>query len=218
MTYSTTLKTLLASTAIAGMTAAPLAAQSVSTEAGVGVSTGVDGDVGVANTSVNAGSTATADSSLSGDVDSDTDGQVTASSDLGVDSDAQVDGDFDNESSLTASADADNDAEGTIRTTVSESDIARASAMVQTGEAVVVSAEETVIGTIDDIETDTDGAVRYTVELEDEFAAENERIVIRSNSALDSDGRLLVNMSDDEFNTALAQQTNAANAARVQTN
>ena len=86
------------------------------------------------------------------------------------------------------------------------------------GSAVAMASDDTVLGTISDAEPQADGSVRYSIDLADDFAAESERAVVQIEQQVDSEGKLRIGMTGDEFAAALTQQTDAGTAAETRTN
>lgn len=120
-----------------------------------------------------------------------------------------------------ASIGAETDAETTMEadtagtTTSSETQTSTRSAvdaMIEAGNARVVSSNDTVIGTITDVAPDAEGKTRYTIDVDDSMGLAADRITLVSGSEMTADGMLSINMTEEEFAAAADQSANATSA------
>lgn len=181
MTYRDTVRTLTLTTALAGLTALPLAAQTLSEDTSVaaGAGTGVIAATDVAE--------AAADLDLNVDADVDT-------SNIGTSNLATTN--LETDTTVTTPR-----VTGPLET----AEFDRMNAAIDGGSAVAVSSDGTVVGTIDRVEQREDGTLRYSVALDDRFATATPRVILRSRTTLDADNRLNLGMSDARFGSSLSQ-------------
>ncbi|UOA30615.1 hypothetical protein DSM110093_00368 [Sulfitobacter sp. DSM 110093] len=86
------------------------------------------------------------------------------------------------------------------------------------GSSIAVASDDTVIGTISNVEPQPDGSVRYSIDLSSDLDVDSDRAVVQIDQVVDADGQLAIGMTGEEFAAALTQQMNAGGAAQTQTN
>jgi hypothetical protein len=187
MTRSNTLRTLVASTALAGLAAAPVAALGTNGHFTEGTSAEVIAEN--SQTAVAPGVWAESDVE-DGSLETSAKAEVVGQGDT-----ANMD--------VTAGMTASDDAEMGIGAAVPM--IEEMNALVETGEAIVLTSENTLVGTIEDVEPAANGAVQYEVDLEENFAGIRDSVTLQSRAALDADGVLKVGFSDAELAAVLDQ-------------
>lgn len=190
MTHTNTFRRLVLTTALTGLAAAPVVASAES-----------QFDAGPAEETI------TAEGDTAVDVDARSEMDVEGAS---VESTARVAGDVDadmqdNESGLGVNAGMAADADADMGIGLDEDSIAAIDAVVDSGNAVVVTADNTVVGAIEDVATTAEGDIRYLVDLSEEFDAQRDNVTFQTAAALDADGVLKVGFSDAEL-TALLDQ------------
>lgn len=152
------------------------------------------------------GSTQVAAQSLSGGAD--VGGSVSAdtgSASIGADTGVSVGAEAD----TGTATDTANDASGTAMTSI----VSAVEGAIAAGNAQVVSSNNTVIGAIAAVEPDTNGQVRYTIDVADNLGLETDRVTLLSRSAVASDGSLKIGMTEEEFAAAASQRTSAGTNA-----
>lgn len=193
MTHSNTLRRLVLTTALTGLAAAPVAAASAESQF----------DAGPADETI------TAEGDMAVDVDARSEMDVVgASVDRTAPAQGQDDVAFQEDDAeaglgVTAGMAADEDAQMGIGADADA--IAAIDAVVDSGDAVVVTAENTVVGAIEDVETTAGGDIRYQVDLSEEFDAQRDNVTFQTAAALDADGVLKVGFSDAELTVLLDQ-------------
>ncbi|MFD2741039.1 hypothetical protein ACFSUD_15755 [Sulfitobacter aestuarii] len=195
MTYSTKIRNLATTTALAGLLAAPLAAQT----ADIGADVNGDADIAASELS----------GSVNGDVGTDLQGDSESNAEAELSADAAVDADLTDQYDLNA--------ETNQQATLDAEALTRSEQAIAAGEAVAVSADGNVIGSIEAMK-EVDGVLRYSVALEDDFAVGSERAAIQSEKALTADGELEVDLTDEEFAALLSHQTGVTGDADSQVN
>lgn len=200
MTYGKTIRTLLTSTAVAGLLAAPISAQNLSVDGDANAAAAAEAAVN--ETGMNTAGQVDAEAGASAEMDD----EATMSADGTLSGTADVD--VESETGLAATTETDVESDNSLLT--------RTQAAIDSGTAVVVTADDTLVGNIQEVEAGTDGTVRYSVELDEAFSEGSEMVVIQSDSTVDTDGRVKVGLTDEEFAAAVAAYVGAASS--VQTN
>ncbi|MEP3688391.1 MAG: hypothetical protein ABJN05_14995 [Sulfitobacter dubius] len=86
------------------------------------------------------------------------------------------------------------------------------------GSSIAVASDDTVIGTISNVEPQPDGSVRYSIDLSSDLDVDSDRAVVQIDQVVDAEGQLVIGMTGEEFAAALTHQMNAGSAAQTQTN
>lgn len=179
MTYRDTVRKLTLTTAIAGLAAVPLSAQTLSEDTNIAAGAGT--------------------------------GVIAATDAAEVGTDLNVDADVDTQNIDTSNLATTNLETDTtvaplrVNGPIDTAEFDRMNTAIGAGSAVAVSSDGTVVGTIDRVEQQEDGTLRYSVALDDRFRADTPRVILRSRTMLDADNRLDLGMTDAGFGSSLSQ-------------
>ncbi|UOA13514.1 hypothetical protein [Sulfitobacter dubius] len=86
------------------------------------------------------------------------------------------------------------------------------------GSSIAVASDDTVIGTISNVEPQPDGSVRYSIDLSSDLDVDSDRAVVQIDQVVDAEGQLVIGMTGEEFAATLTHQMNAGGAEQTQTN